>query len=179
MPLLGPERALVRRRAGESSWQAWARGIRSGEVVVSNGPLVELQLRGGTATARAGFYRPLEKLEIVRNGQPVASVSGNGRAELTAEARVECEASCWVAARAVAQRDKDDPEIQAHTNPQYVLKNGQPVGVVAARAKVAAQWAAELDYYRNAGLLFPDEAARSRFFSEGEEALRRLRYPEK
>jgi hypothetical protein len=178
MPLLGPERALVKRRAGESSYDAWARGIRSGEVIVSNGPLVELELRGDTAAARARFWRPLETLDIVRNGEVIASIKGDGqRTALTAEARIDCPASCWIAARTSAQHEKDEPELRAHTGPQYLLKDSKPVVIAAARAKVAAQWEAELGYYRNAGLRFPTPAARDQFFAEGERALRELKRP--
>jgi hypothetical protein len=178
MPLLGPERALVKRRAGESSFEAWSRGIRSGEMIVSNGPLVEIELRDGAATARARFWRPMEKLEIVRNGEVIAAAGGDGkRTVLTTEARIACEASCWVAARATAQRDKDDPEVAAHTNPQYVLKDGKPVAVESARAKVAAQWESELAHYRGAGLRFPTPAAREEFFAEAQRALKELKRP--
>jgi hypothetical protein len=172
LPLLGPERALVKRRAGESSYDAWARGVREGDVIVTNGPLVELDVQGGVATARARFYRPLQKLQIVRNGAVVASVEGDGRrAELTAQHKFDAAESCWLAARTTARQEKDEPEIQAHTNPRYVLKDGKAVIVATARDKVAAQWQAEVDYYRNAGLLFPQEAQRRQFFADAQKAL--------
>ncbi len=37
LPRLGPERALVRAKAGQSAIEAWADGVRKGEVVVTNG----------------------------------------------------------------------------------------------------------------------------------------------
>ncbi len=46
IPLLGPERTLVRATAGESAYESWAAGIRRGEVVVSNGPLLEFEAGG-------------------------------------------------------------------------------------------------------------------------------------
>jgi hypothetical protein len=172
LPLLGPERALVKRRPGESSYDAWARGVQEGDVIVTNGPLVELDVRDGVATARARFFRPLQKLQIVRNGEVIASVEGDGRrTELTAQNKFDAAESCWLAARTTAQQEKNEPEIQAHTNPRYVLKDGKPVIVASARDKVAAQWRAEIEHYRSAGLLFPQDARRRQFFADAEKAL--------
>ena len=56
------------------------------------------------ATASASFFRPLEKLEIVSNGEVIAAVAGDGKMKLTASARVASLESCWVAARVVARR---------------------------------------------------------------------------
>ena len=60
IPLLGPERTLVKasRRAG-SPYDAWAAGVRAGNVVVSNGPLLEIQVdkQSRTASATASFFR--------------------------------------------------------------------------------------------------------------------------
>ena len=41
--------------------------MRGGNVVVSNGPLVEVAVDTSktTATASASFYRPLERLDII------------------------------------------------------------------------------------------------------------------
>src|ERR1700693_3925851 len=80
IPLLGPERTLVKAHATGSPYEAWAAGVRSGAVVLSNGPLLDMQVdkKTGTATASASFYRPLEKLEIVRNGAVIAATPGGG-----------------------------------------------------------------------------------------------------
>ncbi len=179
LPLLGPERTLVKARAGDSAYETWARGVRSGNVVVSNGPLVEISVdeAAATVTATAQFYRPLEKLEIVRNGEVVAAVKGDGKkAALQLSARLDVGESCWVAARTTAKREEGEPEIQAHTNPAYVLRQGKPVMVRAARESVVRRWEAELAYYRNAGLPFATEERRE-FFTQGERALAELRRP--
>src|SRR5262249_27737025 len=128
LPLLGPERTLVKTRPGESVFETWAAGIHRGDVVVSNGPLVEIRadLAAHTVSATAQFFRPLEKLEIVRNGQVVAASPGDGkRTALAASARLPEGESCWVAARVTARREEGEPDIQAHTNPVYVLRDGK------------------------------------------------------
>ena len=93
IPLLGPERTLVRATAGASAYESWAAGIRRGEVVVSNGPLLEFEAGGSpigariawegdshtvSGEARAWFHRPIEKLEIVVNGRVAAERRGDG-----------------------------------------------------------------------------------------------------
>lgn len=91
LPLLGPERTLVKARATGSPYEPWAAGVRSGNVTVTNGPLVEINVdeAGANASASASFYRPLERLEIVRNGVVAASVQGDGkRTRLAASLRL-------------------------------------------------------------------------------------------
>ena len=172
LPLLGPERALVKARPGENSYEAWARGVREGRVVVTNGPLVELEMQGNRATARAAFYRPLETVEIVRNGVVVASGAGP---ELTAA--IDDSSSCWVAARVRARSEKGEPELWGHTNPAYLLRDGRPVRVAADRQAVAAKWQEQLAAFRAAGIAFPDEGKRREFFELAERALAELRGP--
>lgn len=180
IPLLGPERTLVRAGAGGSAYEAWAEGVRRGSVVVSNGPLVEVKVdqAAATVTAEAQFWRPLERLEIIRNGVVLASASGDGRAaRLTASARLEGGESAWVAARASARKEEGEPDIQGHTNPVYVLREGRPVMVRPAREAVAARWEKELAYYRGANLPFRNDAERQEFFAKAEQALAELRRP--
>ena len=180
LPLLGPERTLVKARATGSPYEAWAAGVRSGNVTVTNGPLVEIEVdaAGSVARASASFYRPLEQLEIVRNGVVEASVPGDGKqARLAATLRLPGGESSWVAARAVAKKQAGEPEIQGHTNPAYALCNGKAVMLRAAREALATRWAAEVEWYRSADLAFPGERERQEFFREAGRALDELRRP--
>jgi hypothetical protein len=178
IPLLGPERTLVKARAGAGSpYEAWAAGVRSGNVVVTNGPLLDIQVDSKTRTvsASARFSRPLEKLEIVRNGQVIASVPGDGKLlRLTASATLTGEESCWVAARVTGQRGENEPEIQAHTNPVYQLRQGEPVLLGPARESLAKQWEAQLAWYKSTPLVFREEANRREFFARAAETTRKL-----
>ena len=178
LPLLGPERTLVRAGANGDPYQAWAAGVRSGSVVVSNGPLVEVELDAAkaTATARARFYRPLTRLDVIVNGSVAASVTGSeGRTELGVSANLPPGVSCWVAAHAVATSLPGEPAIQAHTNPAYVLRDGKPVLFPGVRATLAARWEKEVEWYRSAQLVFPGERERREFFDFAERAARELR----
>lgn len=180
LPLLGPERTLVKAPANSDPYAAWSAGVRSGNAIVTNGPLVEISAdeTTSTVTASASFFRPLEKLEIVLNGQVVTAVPGDGRqTSLIASAHVPGTESCWVAAHAVARKDTGEPDIQAHTNPIYLLRNGKPVMVRAAREAVAKRWESELAWYRSAPLTFRSEDERGEFFRQAERALGELRRP--
>lgn len=175
LPLLGPERTLVKAHATGSPYQAWAQGIREGKVVVTNGPLVEIQVAGRKVTATASFFRPIEKLEIVQNGRPIVSLNGNGkRKSITLTADIDSDESSWVAARVTAQRLPGEPEIQGHTNPVYILKDGRPVTETASRKIVADRWRTELDWYRNAALNFGTDIHKSAFFADADRALAQL-----
>ena len=128
------------------------------EVIVTNGPLVDLKVdaKTRTATASARFFRPLESLEIVVNGQVMAVVEGDGeKTALTLSAKLPAKESIWIAARVKAQKGpagesdadiqareetarkspayhlpvtalKGEPIIQAHTNPIYVVTRANP-----------------------------------------------------
>ena len=211
LPLLGPERTLVKTNAAGSPYEAWASGVKKGgsDVVVTNGPLVEINVDEKThmAKASAGFFRPLELLEIVLNGKVISSAAGDGqKTSLTVSAKLPETESFWVAARVKAQKSaagesdadiqareesaqksppyflpvtalKGEPVIQAHTNPIYVLHNGKPVCLPEARARVAQKWESELAYYRAAPLEFANEAQKHEFFDLAEKALSILKTP--
>lgn len=179
VPLLGPERALVKREPGQSAYRAWAAGVREGAVVLTNGPLLELSVDGQPPGARiswsgeshevrgratAAYFRPVEKIEIVRNGKVVAVGSGDGsQLRMQLDFQLGFQESSWLAARVTAQSLEGEPAIQAHTNPVYLLRGGQPVHVVSARQALLERWHREEAYFRSAELAFPDESARSEF----------------
>lgn len=167
LPLLGPERAMVKAKPGESAYSAWAAAVRKGEVVVSNGPLVEIANSGGTITAKASFHETLEALELVRNGEVVTSAAGANTLTVSAPA-----GDGWWAARTRLKKVEGEPQIQAHTNPLYL---GERWGKPGARETLAKRWEAELTHYRGAGLPFATETQRREFFEMGERALQRLR----
>jgi hypothetical protein len=174
IPLLGPERTLVKVRAAGSPYPAWAEGVRKGNVVVSNGPLVEIRVESGKAIATAGFFRPLESLEIVRNGKVAASAAGDGeRTSLTVSTPVDQSESCWVAARVRARKETDEPDIQAHTNPVYLLRERRPVLVRTDREALVNRWQAELEWYKGAGLVLTG-AQREQFFADAQRTLEEL-----
>jgi hypothetical protein len=177
IPLLGPERTLVKARAKGSPYEAWAEGVRKGNVVVSNGPLVEISLDEGGSIARASasFFRPLEKLEIVQNGRVAAAVAGDGKlTALSLTLPVEKNESSWLAARVVAKRGEGEPEIQAHTNPVYSIVDGKPVFVRAAREALRDRWRAEIEWYKASVMPLGSASESRQFLADAEKALEEL-----
>lgn len=190
LPLLGPERALVRSRPGESAYEAWAAGVRRGEVTLTNGPFLEFSANGhrtgATLTwegsshsvegrAKARYFRPLESIEIVCNGSVVARQAGDGSAEwLPLDFGIELRESSWIAARVTARSREGEPVIQAHTNPIYFHRGQEPVRVESARQAVRDSWKSQVEYYRPGTLELPDGQTRDRFLADVEETSRRL-----
>ena len=192
-PLLGPERALVRGKAGESAYDAWAEGVRRGTAVVSNGPLLEFSANHETSgaivpwagsspriegVARAFFHRPIEKIEIIANGKTVAVRAGDLRStDLTLHFNFPIHESTWVAARTKARNLEGESEIWAHANPLYFLKDGNPVHFKDAREAVRARWAEEARYYQNPSLIFANPEQHRELLSLIEETDRILAAP--
>jgi len=191
IPLLGPERTLVPAAAGESAYESWAAGIRRGEVVVSNGPLLEFEAGGRrigervpwdgesetlTGEARAWFHRPIEKLEIVVNGRVVAERAGDGSSTyLALPFQAGITESSWAAARVKAASLEGEPEIRAHTNPIYFERGGAPTYIREDREELAREWESHLAWYKDAGLVFLNEDQRRELFSKMDAALAILR----
>jgi hypothetical protein len=194
VPLLGPERTLVKASPGESAWETWAAGVLRGAAVVSNGPLLEFAVHGKEAgsviswtgashnvegLATVVFHRPIEKLEIVCNGKVVASQTGDGRqTEISLPFEFPITESSWVAARAQSPSLRPDLEVWAHTSPVYVHKDGQPTYVKADRELARQQWEKEVEFYRSGKLVFAEEGQRQEFFRLAEETRKILQGPQ-
>ena len=80
-----------------------------------------------------------------------------------------------LAARVTAEKNENEPEIQAHTNPVYVGANESTIFDPAARSRLADRWEAELKYFRSANLRFPTQTRKAEFFRDAEKALAVLR----
>jgi hypothetical protein len=196
VPLLGPERTLVKAETAggddpeRSAYDAWVEGVRRGAVVVSNGPLLDLAVDGRgpgaivdltgksgpiAGEARGVWHRPLEALEVIANGRVVKSIEGDGRrTELRLPFTLPETESVWVAARVRARREGNEPVIQAHSNPVYLLRDRRPVHDRAARRAVAERWRRDVDYYRGGELIFADPQQRKELLSRLDEATRVL-----
>jgi len=153
---------------GEFNYQNWVDALKHGRTFVSNNPILtftvngqepgaHLALTGGKnrvleILARAESQLPYDKLEIVCNGETIASASPSGPHH-TAEIRLEYPlgGSCWIAARAMEDLGRYPgvnfseihrgegtlfsslygtrrPEnVFAHTSPVYATVDGKPV----------------------------------------------------
>ena len=194
VPLLGPERALVKRSAQQSAYEAWAEGVRSGDVLLSNGPLLEFSLDGESAgsvivwdgpsttvtgIATAVFHRAIQHVEVIVNGRVATrSVPEPGQTEVSLPFTIQLDESSWIAARAQADGQDEEPEIWAHTNPVYVLREGEPVYVEEAREAIRQRWEEEARYYSDPSLVFGAESQRSELLQRVNETRTILEQPQ-
>ncbi len=134
--LPGTERSYVR-IGGPFSPRAWFEGLRHGRTFVTNGPMLSLDVAGGTLgdtvaaasgetlniTAEARLNPDLDSLdrvELVIHGQVVAAeASEEGAESLTLKHNLKAEKSCWVAVRAYGKNGA-----LAHSAPVYVSVDG-------------------------------------------------------
>jgi len=150
--------------------------------VNGRGPGASLAWEGSSTKAQGVatvvFHRPIEKLEIVVNGKVAAVRAGNGtETSLSLPFAVPLSESSWIAARAKAKNEEGEPELLAHTNPLYLLRNGRPVSIQADRAEVVKKWEREADYYRSSELTFQSDTHRRELLEKVERALAALRQP--
>lgn len=128
------ERTFVRLGAGEEpTARAVASAIRAGRVMATGGPFVFLTIAGqepggvlradgAPRVVRFEAYSSTERdgeltaLELVRNGEVVESVPGEGRTSIVATLAVRERETCWYIARARAGRKN---ERRAWTGPIY------------------------------------------------------------
>jgi hypothetical protein len=119
------------------------------------------------------------KVEMIVNGKVVATVEGDGRQrEVTLPFKTKVTESSWIAARAKSISYPGEPEIWAHANPVYVLKNGKPVYVKRDRDALRERWAQEVEYYKTGGLQFEKQSQREELMRLAEETLRSLEGPQ-
>jgi hypothetical protein len=123
---------------GDFSPANWIAGVRSGLTFVTTGPLVKFEVNGcqpGEDTnvsgaisvkALAQSLSPFEKLEVIANGEVIASTGGAfiehlGDWEAELDAAFTPTASSWLAARCVGKNGF------AHTSPVIVRVANQPL----------------------------------------------------
>ena len=134
--LPGTERSYVR-IDGPFSPRAWFEGLRQGRTFVTNGPMLSLEVAGGTigdTVAAAGGETlnisararvnpdmdSLDRVELVIHGDVAATaVSEEGSESLSLNNSLTVDESCWVALRAYGKNGG-----LAHSAPVYVSVDG-------------------------------------------------------
>lgn len=121
------------------SYDSWSDAVRSGKTYTTSGPLMDLSVEGlqpgdeiqlpesgGSVhvMASASCAMPINKLQIVFNGQVIAEVSSDdGKKLLAINEQVNIPGSGWIAARAVSDLvawHVWPVNFAAHTSPVYV-----------------------------------------------------------
>ena len=187
-PLVGSVRTYVHLPDGDLTMEAWLEGMKAGRAFMSNGPLVEFEVSGrkpgetvairsgGTvlASLEVNSVTPLERAEIVFNGEVIASIPFTGeRTSLSVERPFRPTRSGWYHVRVSGARGEsfpmDVPWVQAATNPVWVTVDDAPVRSVAA-ADYALAW---IDKLQDMAEQWPDwrsQAERDHVFAQFDEA---------
>jgi TolB protein len=153
--LPGADRVYVK-IDGPFSYSAWIDGLRAGRSFVSSGPMLELSVddsRSGDTlrlsaprevriVARATSQFPLNRVEVIFNGQAVAngSLSGDGL-DVAIDTRLNIPRSGWISLRAAGatHRDHSGGPLEAHAAPIYIEVAGKPAAS-RADAEYFLQW---------------------------------------
>ncbi|MFB3825429.1 MAG: CehA/McbA family metallohydrolase [Bryobacteraceae bacterium] len=143
--------------ASPLTYENWLAGYKAGRTFVSNGPLVSFQVEGKgpgeeiqlaaprsvRVTAKAQSIVPMSALELVVNGEVVASAQaagGGAAAEIARE--IPIDKSSWIAARVWGPGHRlvvNDAKAFAHTSPVYCYVAGRKVAS-AADARIVIAW---------------------------------------
>ena len=168
---------------GPLSLQSWMDGIRAQHTFGSTGPLLFLNVAGREpgdeidlastdkpelpVRAEAISIAPMNRLEIVVNGEVVQTVTASDPLSLDFEGVVNVPRGGWIAARVIgpSSRYVTDTHAFAHTSPVYIVRDGrqwtsaddarflaQGVSALWSRVEGRAEWRtpAERDRFRAA-----------------------------
>lgn len=137
---------------GPFSYEKWIDGLRAGRSFVTNGPMLEFSLephqlgdtykrvgdtikldqaREFTISANAQSHFPMAKVEVLYNGEVVATVPlSESKQQAKLEKSIKLDRSGWLALRASGPGHHDHPvgSLDAHTSPIYVQVAGSPAG---------------------------------------------------
>jgi TolB protein len=170
---------------------AWWRAAKAGRSFVTTGPLVELQVNGQlpggeivlppqggpvTVSARVRSIVPLQRVQLVMNGQPVQDVSldaSRKAADWSGEVKVN--RSGWIHLRAEGTPAERAPldalYAQAFTNPVWLKVGDRPVRDRNA-AEYSLQWIDRLQIMAEAWPGWTSSDERAHVFGQLDEARR-------
>ncbi len=187
------DRVFVR-VGGAFTTESWCAGVRAGTTFVTNGPMLSLDVGGRGIgddivaqagdmlhiEAEAGSAVPIERIELLVNGDVIASAAVDGdrrHASLSHDVRIE--GSCWIAVRVsgpVHELVLDTDGAFAHTSPVYVTVADAPIAN-GDDAAYFVEWIERLIAVTEARARFPSEAERDgvvALFREGQGYYRAL-----
>ncbi len=153
--LPGGDRVYVK-LDGPLTYDKWIDGLRAGRSFVTNGPMLEFSIgphhlgdsikldkpRELTIVAKAQSHFPMAKVEVLYNGEVVASVPlSDSQQQAMLEKSLKLDRSGWLALRASGPGHLDHPvgSLDAHTSPIYVEVAGSPAGA-RADAEIFLKW---------------------------------------
>jgi hypothetical protein len=173
---------------GEFSPEGWIEAVREGRTFASSAPLVDLQVNGHRPgetivtesavmiAARVESLVPVDRLEILANGEVIASAPGklnqqHGTWSVELQHSFTPNQSVWIAARCIGQ------EGFAHTSFIKVRVESQPYH---SRAGVAESLASLVEQTREWAELqgrYTNKKRREQLIARCDEAIGRLKTP--
>ena len=141
-PPPGADRTYVR-VDGPLTMSKWLQGIREQRTFGTTGPLLFIEVEGNepgseitlgadageslVVVAEALSIAPIERLDILVNGEVVESVVGEAAQRLSFDGQVSIPAGGWIAARVVGPSSRyiSDSYAFAQTSPVYVVREGR------------------------------------------------------
>jgi len=187
-PLVGSVRTYVKIPDDELTMEAWLEGMKSQHAFFSNGPLVEFELDGRIpgetirmesgedviATLEVYSITPLERAEILFNGEVIASIPFSGdRTQLSFERSFRPEESGWYHVRVNGAEGESFPMditwVQAATNPIWVEVDGAPVRS-AESADYSLAWIDKLQSMAEAWPHWRSQAEKDHVYAQFDEA---------
>jgi len=185
---VGSVRTYVKIPDDEMTMHGWLEGMRNGHAFMSNGPLVELEVGGripGQTLEISGggqveisvevtSITPLERVELVFNGEVIASIPFTGdRTTLSFERSFRPTTSGWYHVRVSGATGEafpmDAPWVQAATNPVWVIVDGAPVRSAEA-ADYSIAWIDKLQGLAEAWPDWRSQAEKDHVYGQFEQA---------
>ncbi|MFC1671812.1 CehA/McbA family metallohydrolase [Planctomycetota bacterium] len=173
------------------TYDEWAKAMRAGRTVSTSGPVIDLTVdgksigdslrmssSGGTVevAAVAECYRPIDRLEIVMQGQVMASAQGGpgGAKKLKLRKKIRVPHSTWIAARCYGRQGHPSEHMAAHTSPVYMKVGRTRAFDGPAAEHMLALVEGGIEYLNTLATVF-DERSRKRMakqFNEARQALK-------
>jgi Tol biopolymer transport system component len=143
--LVGSVRGYFHLAGQPLTWGNWMKALLAGRGFVTNGPLIEFTVdnkmpgeevamsSAGRVVARVAVssIAPLERVEVIRNGEVVHSASPARQSRLSVfEVPLLMSQSGWLSVRAIGANRTfpvENTRPQAVTNPVYVIVGGRPI----------------------------------------------------
>ena len=130
------------------TYDNWCKNVSLGRTFMTGGPIIKFSIDGnqigdtvqltspGTVEVEASIESiiPIHKLEIIKNGQVVASTNDNkGSRKLSIKEKIKIDSNSWVAARSggpnyfdsINHHDVWERGVFAHTSPIYIACKGK------------------------------------------------------
>ncbi|MDH3272337.1 MAG: CehA/McbA family metallohydrolase [Gemmatimonadota bacterium] len=190
-PAVGTTRSYVYTGNETLVYDEWADAMAAGRAFVTSGPIMTLDVEGSgmgeelavssgqtvtvAVTTRSLFE--MHGLEIVHNGEIIRRFDATGDGtSFEVEVEVPIDGSGWIAARVLGppQHGAMDSYLFAHTNPVFVIADGQPIRSREDAAFFVGWIEETLEDMRGMDR-WDDPAHRAEVFATFEEALRLYR----